>query len=157
MRLWSPERVADVLERESNLLGHVFGPGNFRIEEADPDVAIVHSQLVRCDFAYERDRDRQLTTMLTPIGVPEEVALPHPLDTWNGLVGLEISASPRDSAGRVKATLQEQMVSELRVLGRVVHKLFSDPARTRDAAYFAAGYNQAYNDWASRKGSWTEV
>ena len=34
--------------------------------------------------------------------------------------------------------------------------IFDDETKARDAAYFADGYNRAYNDWASGRGSWRE-
>ena len=37
---------------------------------------------------------------------------------------------------------------------RITGEILADSERTRDAAFFVKGYNIAYNDWASRTGSW---
>ena len=71
-------------------------------------------------------------------------------------MGKDFPRLPRNSAGINTLLPDEQVQNGLQWGARFVREIFSDLKQKRDAAYFAAGYNQAHKDWASRNGSSSE-
>lgn len=49
----------------------------------------------------------------------------------------------------MRGPLDRQRIREPLEKLRPVIEVLKDPARSRDACFFALGYNVAYNDWAS--------
>jgi hypothetical protein len=152
----SSDRIAAFLERDRTLLDQIFGIGQYEIQDIDRDIATVRSADLEINFVYDRYRMRDVGTYITLLAVPEEVSFQHPLDTWARFVGEDTPRLARNASGSITVAPEEQVRNDLKRVARLVQKIFSDPQRRRDAAYFAGGYNKAYNDWASGNGSWSE-
>ena len=150
----SSDRIAALVERDRGLLDQAFGLGQYQIEDANGDEAIVRSAELEIRFAYDRNRARDVGAYVTLLGLPEATSYQHPVDTWARFLGEEMPDLPRDSSGIITVPPDEQVRSSLQWIARFAQEILSDPQKMRDAAYFAHGYNTAYNDWASRKGSW---
>jgi len=150
----SSDRIAAFLDRERALLDETFGAQQYEIEDTDRDEATIRSPGLEVKLAYDRNRARDVGTYITLLGLPDELSIQHPLDTWAAFLGEEIPLLPRNGSGIIVVPPDEQVRNDLKWIARFVQEIFSDPQRKRDAAYFARGYNRAYNDWASGKGSW---
>lgn len=148
-----------LVERERPLLDEIFGAGQYEIEESGSDVAIVRSAEFKLEIVYDRSRNRHLGLHVMLLGLPKRVPiLVHPLRAWFRFLGKE-SDSPRlptDASGIITTPPDEQLRNELKLFARYKQDVSSDPQVKQDAAFFAAGYSRAYNDWASRKGPWSE-
>jgi hypothetical protein len=156
-----PDDVATLVERERPLLDEIFGAGQYQIEDADRDSAVIRSAEFKLDIGYDRNRRRDLWVMVTLLGLPERLSIHvkvHPLDTWASFLGEEYPtlALDVDARGIIMTPPGEQLRHELETFARYKRVIFSDPQTKRDAAFFAAGYNKAYNDMCSRKGAWSE-
>ncbi|HEX6375589.1 MAG TPA: hypothetical protein VFZ91_07695 [Allosphingosinicella sp.] len=150
MGLFSQPSLADLLKRQASRLDTIFGSGTYRIESASEVACTVRTSAVEVEFAYDW-RDQWIAPSLRALQVPDEISIPHPVELWMRFNGSD-TPLPR------KCTLDEQQVIDaLELVAEAVRIIFSDPETVRDAAFFAWGYNTAYNDWASRRGSWTEI
>ena len=151
------DRVASLLERERPLLDEIFGVGQYDIEDEHPDDAIVRSWEFTIEIGYDRNRNRSLGIAVILHGMPDRLSVQqNGLETWARFLGEDYPELPRDSQGIVTTSPEQQLRDELKLFARYKREIFSDPQTKRDAAFFADGYNRAYNDWASRKGSWSE-
>jgi hypothetical protein len=144
------------LRAEQAALDRIFGAGNYDIEDVNSDEAIVRTSGLEVRFTYDRSRLRDVSTSMTIFGVPDQVSTDHRPDALAHMLGQEIPTPPVDAEGFFALPPEEQVRDHLKWLARFVEEIFSDPQRTRDAAHFGAGYNAAYGDWASRKGSWAD-
>ncbi len=154
MSVLSSDRIAAYVNRERAVLDQTFGPGQYEIEDIDRDEAKVRSVAFEVQLVYDRNRARDVGTYITLFGVPEELSVQNPLDTWASFLGEEIPLLPRNGSGIITVPPDEQVRNDLKWVARFAREIFSDPQTKRDAAYFALGYDKAYNDWASGKGSW---
>lgn len=154
-----PDHVATLVERERPLLDEIFGAGQYEIDGIGRDSAVIRSAEFKLDVGYDRNRLRDLWIMVMLLGLPERLSIHvkvHPLHTWARFLDEEYPPTPKDADGFVTIPPGQQLRSQLEMFARYKREIFSDPQTKRDAAFFAAGYNRAYNDWASRKGSWSE-
>lgn len=136
-----------MLEAAKPTLDRIFGADAYSIERTGEFSAIVHTDVA--DFEFTDDpRDFVAASI---IAIPNVPTVESPIDTWMSFVDYQAPARSR------AASYGEQMQAELKSIGIVVNQILSDPAKTRDAACFVRGYNRAYNDWASRKGTWTSI
>jgi hypothetical protein len=150
MGLFSKPSLVDLLKRQASRLDSIFGSGTYRIEGASDVTCTVRTSAVEVRFAYDW-RDQWIASWLTALHVPDEISIPHPVELWLRFKGLD-TPLPRKSA------LDEQQVTDaLELVAEAVKDIFSDPETARDSAFFAWGYSIAYNDWASGRGSWTEI
>ena len=149
----SSNRISDLLGSERPLLDEIFGRGKYEIDDVDPDVSIVRSAVIELKFGFDRHRARDIVTTVTIVGVPQEISL-NSLDVLARFIGEDIPPLPTNANGVVSVPPDEQIRKHLRCVLRLAEDVFTDPQKTRDAAIFGAGYNSAYNDWASGKGSW---
>ena len=151
------DRVISLLERERPLLDEIFGTGQYHIEDETPDDAIVRSPEFTITIGYDRNRDRSLYISVILPGMPHRLSVQdNGLETWARFLGEDYPGVARDARGVVTASPEQQLRDELNLFARYKREIFSDPQTKRDAAFFADGYNTAYNDWASREGSWSE-
>ena len=156
-----PDHVATLVERERPLLDEIFGAGQYEIEDAGRDSAVIRSAEFNLEIGYDRNRDRHLGLRVRLLGLPEGLSIHmkvHPLYTWARFLGEEYPtlALDVDARGIIMTPPGEQLRHELEIFARYKRELFSDPQTKRDAAFFAAGYNRAYNDMCSGKGAWSE-
>ena len=150
MGMVSQPSLLDLLNRQAGRLDALFGSGTYRIESANEVACTIRTSAVEVELAYDW-RDRWVAPSLRALQVPDEISIPHPVELWMRFVGAD-SPLPR------KGALDEQrVINALERVEQAVRAIFSDPRTARDAAFFAWGYNTAYNDWASRRGSWTEI
>lgn len=157
MKWSSSDLITTIVERERPLLDEIFGAGQYEIEDTGPDSATIRSSEFRVRVGYARNRDRDLRIDVMLLGLPEPVSVRvHPLQTWARYLDEDYPLPPRDAQGFVTIPPDEQLRNELNLFARYKRELFSDPQTKRDAAFFAAGYNRAYNDMYSRKGAWSE-
>lgn len=153
----SSDRLAAFVSRERALLDQLFGAGHYEVEDIDRDETVIRCNALEVKLAYDRYRVRDVGTYITLFGVPEKLSFQHPLDTWARFLGEDIPLLPRNSSGIITVPPDEQVRNDLYWVARFVREIFADPQSKRDAAFFAAGYNKAYNDWASGNGSWADV
>lgn len=129
------------------LLDTIFGADSYEIQERNEQATVIATQWLHVELTYDQ-RDRFIVSALKPLLVHDdlrEYILPDIL--FQFFFGYDIPKSiPR------KQLDVEQVRSALQRIAPLV-PLFEDEAKSRDAALFAAGYNLAYNDWASGKGS----
>lgn len=136
-----------MLEEASQSLDQIFGTGSYWIEWTGDVSAVLHTQLA--DFQFTDDPRDFVSASI--ISVPDVPVVQSPLDSWMSFLDRDLSPQSR------KASYREQMQAELEAIAILVEQILLHPATARDAAWFVQGYNRAYNHWASRKGSWTEV
>lgn len=139
--------VAAMLEATAPNLDRVFGSGNYTIEKTGEYSALLTTKLA--DFGFTDDPRDFVAGYISR--VPNVEVIQSPLDTWMKFLGED---TPSQSCA---ASHSAQLAAELNWVARIVDEILVDPARTRDAAWYMNGYNQAYNDWASGQGSWTEA
>lgn len=139
-------RIANLLEGLSTQLDALFGQGGWEIADEDPELCVVRTSAFEIGFAYHW-REQQVDASIRPLRVPPDVSLSQSAELWLQSRELRRESGPLND---------RQVADELTLVRRVIQEIFADDQATRDAAFFAAGYNRAYNDWASRKGSWTE-
>lgn len=153
---FSSDRVSAFLKAEQAALDEIFGTEKYEIEDVNRDVAILRSSTFEVTFVYDRKRLRDVSTSMTIFGVPDEVSSDHGPEVLAQMLGAEIPPPPRDTEGFFALSPEDQVRDHLKWLARFVEEIFSDPRRTRDAAYFGTGYNAAYRDCASGKGPWAD-
>lgn len=139
--------VAAMLEAAAPDLDAIFGRGNYRIESTGEYSALLKTEMA--DFEFTDDPRDFVAGFITRVANADVIQ--SPLDTWMKFLGEEIP--PQNRA----ALHSEQLAAELSWVARIVDEILADPARARDASWYVNGYNQAYNDWASGQGSWTEA
>jgi hypothetical protein len=146
----SKPRLAELLQRQESLLDEIFGKSVYQIEDSDEQFCVLRTEAVEIEFAYDW-RDQWLASSIKPLNVPPAVAETNIIETW-------VRFQDKEVALRRKSQLDDrQVIDELKLVRQVMTDIFTDPQTARDAAYFAWGYTIAYNDWASGRGSWTEV
>jgi hypothetical protein len=146
----SQRPLVDLVKLQASRLDAIFGAGTYRIESSNDVVCTVRTSAVEAEFGYDW-RDRWVSSSLTALQVPDEISIPHSAELWLRFKGIDAPV-PRTSG-----LDEQQVIDALELVAQAVRTVFSDPATVRDAAFFAWGYNIAYNDWASRRGSWTEI
>lgn len=150
----SSNHIAELVGSERTLLDQTFGVGEYEIDDVDLDEAIIRTAALKVKLVYDRHRSSDVGTYISLFGVPDELAVEHPIDIWARFVGEDIPLLPRNRAGIISIPPDEQIRNDLQRVAHLLREVFTDPQRKRDAAHFASGYNTAYNDWASGKGSW---
>ena len=146
MGLSGRPHVAEMLDEQKQILDQIFGSGVYKIEKTSEFSAILKTPYA--GFCISDDpRDFVAASV---VSVPGMDVVKSPIDTWMQFLGEETPPQKRTDP------YEEQLANELKWIAAVVDRILKHPDRTRDAAWFIAGYNRAYNDWASRKGSWTE-
>ena len=150
MGLFGEPDLAELLKRERAALNEVFGEGAYEIESAEADAAVVRSSILEWNLGRDC-RDGLIVSDLTAApGEPwAEQAISEVLARF---LDEEIPPLPRDASGHVRLSAGEQIKRELEWLRRLKAAIFSDPQKTRDAAYFVQGYKRAYGDYCS--GAW---
>lgn len=143
--------LSDRLQRERTWLDEIFGKTAYDVEGDAPDTATVHSKMLEWRLAYDA-RDGCLTSTL--IAYPDEpwadLATP---DLWAQFIDVEIPRLPRSTAGQIEIGVDEQLARELDWLRRLSADIFADKAKARDATFFVRGYQRAYTDYFSGRGT----
>ncbi|HEU5284969.1 MAG TPA: hypothetical protein VFU20_00495 [Sphingomicrobium sp.] len=135
-----------MLDEQRPSLDAIFGPDSYVIEETSPYSAILKTAIA--DFEFSDDPRDFVSASIT--SVPAVDLIQSPLDIWMRFLDEEIPAQRRSDP------YQEQLANELKWIAVIVERILKDADRRREAASFVNGYNRAYNDWASGKGSWAE-
>jgi hypothetical protein len=156
MKRHSPDRIADILAQRSQQLDAIFGAGQYRIEETDDDVATVHGTTFDLKFEFDRYRMRDVGAYIKLRDVPDELEARMPVEIWIRFLGEQAPSLAKDRRGIISVPPDEQIEGELKWVALLSREVFASTEKTRDAAYFVRGYHIAYNDWATRGGSWTE-
>jgi hypothetical protein len=143
--------LATFLRDETKKLEVLFGP-DFRIEDdkRDPENACrLVSPSAEVEFSYDW-RDRWVSASLRPLNSIQPIMNVHGTWQWQRFLGLP------ENSNRKSERDKQQMIDCLDKIEPIL-ELFKDQQKTRDAYWFIQGYSRAYNDWASREGSWTEI
>jgi len=156
MKSLTPDRIADILAQRSPQLDAIFGAGQYRIEETGNDTATVRWTKFELKFEFDRYRMRDVGAYITLRDVPDELRMQMPVDIWIRFLGEQAPQLAKDRRGIISVTPDEQIETELRWIELLSREVFASREKTRDAAYFVKGYHIAYNDWATRGGSWIE-
>ena len=146
MGLSGRPHVAAMLEEQRTALDRLFGRGGYGIEATGDYAALLKTPVA--DFVFTDDPRDFVSASIS--AVPGIDIIQSPLEIWMAFLDQDVSAPRRSDP------YQRQLADELEWLGIIVEKVLKDQATARDAAWFVAGYNRAYNHWASGKGSWAE-
>ncbi|HUE78655.1 MAG TPA: hypothetical protein VMN38_03395 [Sphingomicrobium sp.] len=147
MGSFSRPSMTSLLEGQRALLDNAFGVGAYQVESSDPEQAIVRSTLLDASFGCERDG--QIGALIILRDPPADTCGDAETWLWAKFLGVETPLASRDKFGRVRAAPEEQLRTEIEMIGRLMKEIFSDPRRLRDAAFYVHGYTRAYNDRAS--------
>src|SRR3954451_16247304 len=156
MRPPSTDRIGDLLRERRAQLDVILGAGQYRIEEIDSDIVLVHASSFELEVVFDRRRMREVTAFIELRDVPDELAIRMPVDLWMRFLGQQAAPLAKDESGMIPLPPDEQIDAALKWVALLSGAVFASPEKTRDAAYFARGYHTAYNDWASRSGSWID-
>jgi hypothetical protein len=146
---FSEQTLADLIRRQTSMLDDIFGVGNYSIDATEDGDCIVRSQTIEAQFDYG-SRERRIFLTIKALAVPTHISERHPIETWVSFLDKEL---PLTTSGPLS---DHQIIEVLGFLEQLVKGIFADAETARNAAYYAWGYNSAYNDWASRSGCWRE-
>ena len=146
MESFGRPHVGEMLDEQRLELDRIFGAGTYTIEKASEYSAFLKTPVADFEFT---DDPRDFVSAFVE-SVPGMDVVQSGIDTWAQFLGEEPPPQKRSDS------YQQQLAKELRWIAMIVDRILTDKATTRDAAWFVSGYNQAYNDWASRKGTWSE-
>lgn len=116
MGLSSTLPVAALLERERALLDGIFGRGAYRIESSRPEHAAVQSNLFELHFG--RERDGEIGASISLRNPPAGTSGVAGTWLWARFLGVWNGAKERDRAGRVRISDEEQLRTEIEMIGR---------------------------------------
>ena len=143
--------LSSFLQQESERLETMFGP-EFRIQDheryAEYACSLTTSE-IEVEFSYDW-RDRWVSASLRPLNTEQPIPDLHGTWEWRRFLGL---AEPK----RRKSERDRQQIADCLIEIEPILELFRDQQALRNSYWFIRGYSQAYNDWASRNGSWTEA
>ena len=147
MKTSASQEITNLVKAERAALEALIG-ANYSVLENDGICRIVAPHL-EFEFGYDW-RDRWVTASLRPLQTSQKFDRPYGTSEWLRFLD-QVEPPCR------KSDIDRQQILDAIERMKPIIELWQDDLATRDAFWFMHGYLIAYNDWASRQGTWSEM